>query len=122
MAICYTAFATRNITDRSIRKCPGTFEADETFVSGKLRNMHAGKRAARITGRGGNDKTAVMGILERGGKVRDFCGIEQEEKALQSEIRKLAEAGSALYTDFLLSYEGLDSDYAHKVVDHAVSC
>jgi hypothetical protein len=30
------------------------------------------------------------------------------------------EAGSALYTDFLLSYEGLVSDYAHKVVDHAV--
>lgn len=30
------------------------------------------------------------------------------------------EAGSALYTDALLSYEGLASDYAHKVVDHAV--
>ncbi len=30
------------------------------------------------------------------------------------------EAGSALYTDFLLSYEGLAGEYAHKVVDHAV--
>jgi hypothetical protein len=30
------------------------------------------------------------------------------------------EAGSALYTDFLLSYDGLEGQYAHKVVDHAV--
>jgi ISXO2-like transposase domain len=28
--------------------------------------------------------------------------------------------GSALYTDYLLSYEGLAGDYAHQVVDHAV--
>ena len=28
--------------------------------------------------------------------------------------------GAALSTDFLLSYDGLASDYAHKVVDHAV--
>ncbi len=48
----------------------GECEADETFIGGKARNMHKGKRAERITGTGGKDKTAVMGILERGGKVR----------------------------------------------------
>ena len=31
--------------------------------------MHKGKRAAKITGTDGKDKTAVLGILERGGKV-----------------------------------------------------
>jgi len=25
-----------------------------------------------------------------------------------------------IYTDFLLSYEGLEKDYGHKIVDHAV--
>ena len=35
-------------------------------------------------------------------------------------MRKHVEAGAALYTDALLSYEGLAGDYAHKVVDHAV--
>ncbi len=35
-------------------------------------------------------------------------------------MRKHVEAGAALYTDALLSYEGLEGDYAHKVVDHAV--
>src|SRR4029079_1375995 len=44
----------------------------------------------------------------------------RKKKALQSEVRKHVEAGSALYTDALLSYEGLAGDYAHRVVDHAV--
>ena len=39
---------------------------------------------------------------------------------LQAEVRKHVEAGAALYTDALLSYEGLATDYAHQVVDHAV--
>jgi transposase-like protein len=35
-------------------------------------------------------------------------------------VRKHIEAGSALYTDALLSYEGLGGEYAHQVIDHAV--
>jgi transposase-like protein len=35
-------------------------------------------------------------------------------------VHKHVEAGSALYTDFLLSYDGLEGRYAHQVVDHAV--
>jgi transposase-like protein len=44
----------------------------------------------------------------------------RKKKALQAEVKKHVEAGSALYTDALLSYEGLAGDYAHQVVDHAV--
>jgi transposase-like protein len=98
----------------------GEVEADETFIGGKARNMHVAKRQRRITGTGGKDKTPVMGILERGGKVRATVIPNRKKKALQSEIRKHVEAGSALYTDFLLSYEGLAGEYAHQVVDHAV--
>jgi len=98
----------------------GEVEADETFIGGKARNMHASKRERRITGTGGKDKTAVMGILERGGKVRTAVVPNRKKKALQSEVRKHVEAGSALYTDALLSYEGLASEYAHQVIDHAV--
>jgi len=101
-------------------KLSGHVEADETFIGGKARNMHAGKRALRITGTGGKDKTAVMGILERGGKVRTKVIPNRKKHALQSEVRKHVEAGSALYTDALLSYEGLAGEFAHQVVDHAV--
>jgi transposase-like protein len=100
---------------------PGSeVEADETFIGGKARNMHISERKRRISGTGGKDKTAVMGILERGGKVRTSVITSRKKKELQAEVRKHVEAGAALYTDALLSYEGLESEYAHKVVDHAV--
>src|ERR1019366_7412411 len=44
-------------------KLSGQVEADETFIGGKARNMRADKRAEKITGTGGKDKTAVMGFL-----------------------------------------------------------
>ena len=98
----------------------GEVEADETFIGGKARNMHIAKRERRITGTGGKDKTAVMGILERGGKVRTTVIPNRKKAQLQAEVKKHVEAGSALYTDALLSYHGLAGDFAHQVVDHAV--
>jgi transposase-like protein len=95
-------------------------EVDESFIGGKARNMHLSKRQRRITGTGGKDKTAVMGILERGGEVRTKVIATRKKKELQAEVRKHVEAGAALYTDALLSYDGLAGDYAHKVVDHAI--
>jgi transposase-like protein len=43
----------------------------------------------------------------------------RRKKALQAEVRQHVEAGAALYTDALKSYEGLD-EFQHQVVDHAV--
>jgi transposase-like protein len=95
-------------------------EADETFIGGKARNMHISKRERRITGTGPKDKVAVMGILERDGDVRLAVVPSRRKAVLQAEVRKQVAAGTALYTDFLLSYDGLEKDYAHEVVDHAV--
>ncbi len=104
-------------------KLSGHVEADETFIGGKARNMHASKRAKKITGTGGKDKTAVMGILQRGkdgtSKVRVTVVPNRKKNALQKELRKHVEAGSALYTDALKSYDGL-TEFEHQVVDHAV--
>src|SRR5207249_11613151 len=43
------------------------------------------------------------------------------KKAMQEEVKRGVDAGSALYTDELLSYEGLAGEYAHKVINHAVA-
>src|ERR1039457_7010919 len=80
--------------------------------------IHADKRAEKITGTGGKDKAAVMGILERGpksvgSKVRVKVIDNAKKKTLQSEIR------DHVFTDALKSYEGLD-EFQHEVVDHAV--
>ena len=54
----------------TFEKLSGTVEVDETFIGGKARNMHIAQRKRRITGTGGKDKTAVVGFVERGGKVQ----------------------------------------------------
>jgi transposase-like protein len=61
-----------------------------------------------------------MGILERGGKVRTAVLPNRKKKAIQSEVKKHVEAGSALYTDALQSYNGLN-EFEHQVIDHAVA-
>ncbi len=101
-------------------KLCGEVEADETFIGGKARNMHVSKRERRITGTGGRDKTAVMGFLERGGKVKTAVVPNRKTGSIQGNVRKHVEAGAALYTDALMSYRGLAGEYAHQVVDHAV--
>jgi transposase-like protein len=98
----------------------GVVEVDETFIGGKSRNMHLAKRERRITGTGGRDKTAVMGFLERGGQIKTAVVPNRKAGAIQGNVRKHVEAGSALYTDALMSYRGLDGEYIHEVVDHAL--
>lgn len=94
-------------------------EVDETFIGGKARNMHKSRRL-RLTGRLQDDKTTVVGIMERGGRIRTSVVANRRKNTLQAEVRKHVNAGSAIYTDFLLSYEGLEKEYKHRVVDHAV--
>jgi transposase-like protein len=95
-------------------------EVDETFIGGLARNMHADKRKLRITHTGTKDKTAVQGILERGGEVRTNVVSNRKKHLLQSNIRAHIKAGSAIYTDALMSYMGLNQQgFQHQVIDHA---
>src|SRR5580658_7009967 len=101
-------------------KLNGEIEIDETFVGGKARNMHKSKRARVITGTGGKDKTIVMGMLERGGNVRAMVVDSRRKKTVQKHVREHVEAGSAIFTDELKSYDGLESDFQHAVINNAV--
>ena len=82
--------------------------------------MHSDKRKAKITGRGPKDKTIVAGILERGGNVHATVVPTRRKNALQSEICDHVLAGSAIFTDELKSYEGLD-EFQQEVINHAVA-
>ena len=60
------------------------------------------------------------GILERGGEVRASVVPTRRKHIVQAEIRKHVEAHSAIYTDALLSYQGLKfQDFTHEAIDHA---
>jgi transposase-like protein len=101
-------------------KLSGEVEVDETFIGGKARNMHKAKRERVITGRGPQGKEVVFGMVERGGKVIAGHVDTRKKKDLQPLIRERIEAGSAIFSDELKSYDGLESDYQHAVINHAV--
>jgi transposase-like protein len=101
-------------------KIDGIAEIDETFIGGKARNMHKGERARKITGTGGKDKTIVVGALERGGKVRATVAPDRTRATLHGYVQENVTPGATVYTDALSSYTGLERDYAHQTVDHAV--
>jgi transposase-like protein len=101
-------------------KLSGEVEVDESMIGGLSRFMHKDKRERVITGTGGKDKTVVMGFMERGGRVRAKVVEGRTKKELQKQVREHVEAGAATFTDELLSYEGLDADYRHAVINHAV--
>src|SRR5258708_3590462 len=82
-------------------------EVDETFIGGAARFMHPQRRKRMITERGVKDKTAVMGILERDGKVRAMMIPNRKKHAIQANIRAHVKAKSAIYSDALMSYLGL---------------
>jgi transposase-like protein len=95
-------------------------EADETFIGGASRFMHKSRRERLITARGVKDKAAAFGIMERGGEVRTFAIPTRRKHDVQSRIREHVRKGSAIYTDALMSYQGLrHQDYQHEVIDHA---
>jgi len=100
---------------------PGSeVEVDETYIGGKARNMHKDVKQRRITGRLQDDKSTVMGFLERGGIVRTEIVEDRLRKTLQPMVRKHVHTGTALYSDELGGYKGLEGEYEHKVIDHAV--
>lgn len=69
-------------------------EADESFIGGKARFMHADKRAEKIHGRGPEGKTIVAAVLERGGKVRAKVCSTRRKPELQDFVRTHVERGS----------------------------
>ena len=96
-------------------------EVDETFIGGAARFMHRDKRDRyKVAQRGKGDKVVTFGMLERGGEVRALVLPTNRKHQLQGEIRKHVKAHSAIYSDALLSYQGLNhQDFTHQVIDHA---
>jgi transposase-like protein len=100
-------------------KLSGHVEVDETFIGGKARYMHKGKREAKIKGTGGYGKVAVMGLLERHGEVRCQVVPNVRRRSLDPAVREHVEKGSNIYSDAFRSYTSLQDEYIHSVIDHA---
>jgi transposase-like protein len=101
-------------------KLSGDIEVDETYIGGKARNMHKGRKQRMLGGAHGGQvgKTAVQGLLERHGEVRTrVVGVARKQDLLAG-IKEHVEAGSNLFTDDMRAYDGID-EYNHHVINHA---
>jgi transposase-like protein len=105
-------------------KDSGGVEVDETFVGGKLKNMHRDRRArfAAESGHtgGATGKTIVVGMLDRDErKIRAQVVPNVKRETLQTEVLKNVKYGSRVYTDNAVPYDKLHWRYVHEVVNHA---
>lgn len=103
----------------TFEKMTGQVEADETYIGGLARNMHRSEHSRKITGTGGAGKVAVMGLLERDGKVRAKVIRDATQLTLHAEVRGNVEPGAELFTDAWKGYGGLHQEYIHQVINHA---
>ena len=92
----------------------GTLEMDETYVGGKERGIGPGRPGKR------SKKTAVLGIIERSGRVR----CKAVPNVSMAQIMNFAESAidrgavDIIYTDQLPSYRIFDGVFEHESVNH----
>ncbi len=107
----------------------GEVEADESFVGGKLGNMHKGRklRIQRMRNETPDWKATtknpclvpVHGMLDRDARqIRAKVIPDVRHETLQMEILNNVEFGAKLYTDSACAYNELAKLYAHDVVTH----
>jgi transposase-like protein len=106
-------------------------EVDETFVGGKMKNMHRKRAMAlreqvpidRMDGFETNlkNKVPVMGMLDRQTRqVRAKVIPNVRRETLQNEILKNVGFNAHVFTDQHVGYDGLDKvkNFTHKTVNH----
>lgn len=94
-------------------------ESDESFYGGKNKNRHASKKVKNSQGRSFKDKTAVTGMVERGGKLTAIVTINTAPQVMQPVVKKYVAKGSILISDDWKGYDGLNTHYHQYTIKHA---
>ena len=98
----------------------GPVEVDETFVGGKIKNMHKAKRVAGMAYQGSGNKAIVFGMLERGGRVKAKVISTRKKQHIDPVMTESVEAGAHIVTDEMTTYGNLETPYNRDVINHAL--
>ncbi|MFC1492044.1 IS1595 family transposase [Nitrospinota bacterium] len=101
------------MTEMNAELLRGTVEADETWVGGKAKG-----KGRRYTG----NKSLVIGVIQRGGKVRLQVINKPDRKTLHKFIKENTDDETeAIYTDEWPAYKGIaDANTRHETVNHSI--
>ncbi|MGH9613882.1 MAG: IS1595 family transposase [Bryobacteraceae bacterium] len=104
--------------DRGASKLSGHVEADETFIGGKVTNMHRrSKRTIQSKNDGNWGKTVVLGLLEREGRVRAAVAPTRRYYEVHKNVMDNVEVGSTLISDEYNAYQGLPDEFTHEIIN-----
>ncbi len=107
------------LSDNDNTKFKASVSADETFIGGKNKNRHKNKKVENSQGRSFKDKTPVLGIKEKGGKIKTFRVKNTEADTLQPILEANIEKGAVLMTDEWGGYCDAKTKFDHKIVNHS---
>ncbi|HEY1708274.1 MAG TPA: IS1595 family transposase [Rhizomicrobium sp.] len=94
-------------------------EADETYVGGKEKNKHVGKRKRGNIG--GMGKEIAFSLVERGGKVRSQHVPEVNARTLRPILVSQIHHQTSLMTDDAGQYRHMGKEFErHEVVNHGI--
>jgi len=96
-------------------------EADETYIGGKARNIHKSvKERKGINSNPMSGKSAVLGLLERGGRVVTFHIQDTKARTMMPLVKSTVKTDSWFFTDANSAYVMAGDHFRHDFVDHAV--
>jgi transposase-like protein len=108
------------MTDTTGKLDGGPIECDETFVGGKIKNMHKSRLQDGRKYQGQGNKTVVMGMLERGGRVKAKVMAGRKKSHIDPVMTENVEAGSHIIIDEFPTYSFLSTPYNREIINHAM--
>jgi transposase-like protein len=101
--------------ETDIEPLNGIVEVDEAFIGGKPRRIQGTRQTVK------KEKTPVIGLLERGGKVRPKVIADVTGDTLKAAIAENVDKSARIMTDEWSGYRGLGKEgWKHERVNHGL--